>query len=165
VYELVTGQPMERLNLTEVRGLDGFRQATLELHVAPKGPLGAAALQAGITGPLPLKIGIVNGLGEAKKVAKAVQDGSLDIDFVEIMACPGGARTLVSSARTLAASRNHGLSAMCMCRVHCGRRQREGVPGEATRAPAGTVLCGRAPHDPPQPREPCRGAALQTVPR
>jgi hypothetical protein len=63
VYELVTGEPLGRLNLEEVRGLDGFKQATLEVMPSPTGALGPTLQKAGVSGPIPLRIGVVNGLG------------------------------------------------------------------------------------------------------
>lgn len=91
VYELVAGEPLGQLNLSEVRGFDTLRLTTLEVTPSPSGALGPALDAAGHKGPLPLRIGVVNGLGEAKKVVKAVEAGELAVDFVEVMACPGGA--------------------------------------------------------------------------
>jgi hypothetical protein len=91
VYELVTTKPLEQLHLEGVRGLEGLKLCTLEVDPAPAGALGAVAKEAGLSAPVKLHVGVVNGLGEAKKVVKAVQDGSLEVDFVEVMACPGGA--------------------------------------------------------------------------
>lgn len=90
VYELVAGEPLGHLALSEVRGFDSLRLATLDVMPSPEGALGPALAQAGVAGPIPLRIGVVNGLGEAKKVVKAVQAGDLEVDFVEVMACPGG---------------------------------------------------------------------------
>lgn len=90
VYELIVGEPLERLELSEVRGFGALKLATLEMMPSRTGALGAALEEAGVVGPLPLRIGVVNGLGEAKKVVKAVRAGELAVDFVEVMACPGG---------------------------------------------------------------------------
>ena len=70
VYEIITGKPLERLELDDVRGLDGVKEANiheLNLHVA-----------------------VANGLGNAKKLLKKIQSGEVHYDFVEVMACPGG---------------------------------------------------------------------------
>jgi Iron only hydrogenase large subunit, C-terminal domain len=91
VYKLVTGRRLGKLELEAVRGLEAFRKCDLEMTPSEDGALGLALRQAGCSGPLTLSVGVVNGLGEAKKVVKAVQDGSLKVDFVEVMACPGGA--------------------------------------------------------------------------
>jgi len=78
VYQVFTGKKLPRLELDEVRGLEGVKEATLQL---PK-PDGS--------GDLPLRIAVVNGLGNAKKLIKAMAAGEVMYDFVEVMACPGG---------------------------------------------------------------------------
>ena len=37
-----------------------------------------------------LKVAVVNGLGNADKLLKAIKAGEVQYDFVEVMACPGG---------------------------------------------------------------------------
>jgi len=86
VYELVTGTPMEKLNFSEVRGLDGIKEATIELQPGEQSPL----KQFANGGPLQLRIAVANGLGNAKKLIKGLSDGSAKYDFIEVMACPGG---------------------------------------------------------------------------
>jgi len=78
VYEVFTGDKLPRMELDEVRGLEGVKEATLQL---PK-PDGS--------GDLPLRIAVVNGLGNAKKLAKEMEAGEAMYDFVEVMACPNG---------------------------------------------------------------------------
>eukprot|EP00892_Ulva_mutabilis_P001561 jgi/Ulvmu1/11405/UM075_0067.1 len=90
VYELVVGEPLGQLVLDGVRGFDTLKLMTLELTPSPDGALGPALAEAGVTGPIPVRIGVVNGLGEAKKVVRAVEAGELEVDFIEVMACPGG---------------------------------------------------------------------------
>ncbi len=41
-------------------------------------------------GGLELKLAIVHGLGKAREVMNSILDGSLCVDLVEVMACPGG---------------------------------------------------------------------------
>jgi NADH-quinone oxidoreductase subunit G len=41
-------------------------------------------------GGLELKLAIVHGLGKAREVMNQILDGSLSVDLVEVMACPGG---------------------------------------------------------------------------
>ena len=55
-----------------VRGLDGIREAELEI--------------AGV----PLKAAVAHGLGNARKLMDKIQAGQAHYDFVEVMACPGG---------------------------------------------------------------------------
>jgi iron only hydrogenase large subunit-like protein len=78
VYQVFTGKQRPRLELDEVRGLEGVKETTLQL---PK-PDGS--------GDLPLRIAVVNGLGNAKKLIKELEAGEVMYDFVEVMACPSG---------------------------------------------------------------------------
>ena len=55
-----------------VRGLDGIREAELEI--------------AGTT----LRAAVAHGLGNARKLMDKIQAGEAYYDFVEVMACPGG---------------------------------------------------------------------------
>ncbi len=70
----LTGEshPVESLAFSEVRGTQGIKEATYEI------------------GGLTLKVAVCSGLSNAKKVLKAIQDGTADYQFIEIMACPGG---------------------------------------------------------------------------
>ena len=38
----------------------------------------------------PLKVAVVNGLGNARKLLNELKKGRVSYDFVEVMACPGG---------------------------------------------------------------------------
>ena len=78
VYELVTGDELPRLDLTEVRGFDSLKETTIPLKSDELGL------------DLELRVAVINGLGEAKKLIKEMQDGTIKYDFVEVMACPGG---------------------------------------------------------------------------
>lgn len=55
-----------------VRGLDGVKEASLEI--------------AGI----PVKAAVVHGLGNTRKLMEKIQSGEAEYDFVEVMACKGG---------------------------------------------------------------------------
>ena len=75
-YELLTKQPCPSVDFKQIRGLEGMREAIVPL---PDG--------------LPLKeikIGIANGLANARKLLEAVQRGECDYQAIEVMACPGG---------------------------------------------------------------------------
>lgn len=116
-YELVTQQPLPRLNLSEVRGMDGIKEAEVTLVPAPgskfaelvearlkakeaaaepekKGPIQYDGGQGFSTddgkGGLKLRVAVANGLGNAKKLITKMQAGESKYDFVEIMACPAG---------------------------------------------------------------------------
>ncbi|MBR5468265.1 MAG: [Firmicutes bacterium] len=71
-YFLVTGENPEADAFKNVRGMDGWREAEFEI--------------AGTV----LKVAVASGLGNARKLVKALRKGKVTYDFVEIMACPGG---------------------------------------------------------------------------
>lgn len=71
-YFLVTGENPEPDAFKNVRGMDGWKEATFDL--------------AGTE----LKVAVASGLGNARKLVEAVRKGEVAYDFVEIMACPGG---------------------------------------------------------------------------
>lgn len=71
-YELITGQPIPAVEVTPVRGTEGFRTAKLQV------------------GELELKVGIVTGLKNVVPVLEAVKAGELDLHFIEVMTCPEG---------------------------------------------------------------------------
>ncbi len=72
VYEVVTGEELEKLDFEEVRGLAGIKEATVQV------------------GDLPVKVAVAHGLGNAKKALDLIAEGKADFQFLEIMACPGG---------------------------------------------------------------------------
>jgi len=88
VYEVVTEQPMPRLNLTEVRGLDGIKTAELTLKPSPNSIF--AKYPAAQGEGLKVSVAVANGLGNAKKLVTEVKAGTAHYDFIEVMACPGG---------------------------------------------------------------------------
>lgn len=71
-YELQTGKILERLEFSELRGLEGVRYASVMFD------------------ELELKIGIAHGLGNARKLLDKVRAKEIDLHAIEIMACPGG---------------------------------------------------------------------------
>lgn len=71
-YEIVTKEELHDVVFQEVRGLDGFRRAEVKM------------------GDHTVRVGVVNGLANAKKVVEALKAGDLKLDLVEVMACPGG---------------------------------------------------------------------------
>lgn len=72
VYEVVTGETLANLDFEEVRGLEGIKEAKVNLKGTE------------------VKVAVAHGLGNAKKVMEKIKDGSADYHFIEIMACPGG---------------------------------------------------------------------------
>ena len=70
--EVIEGKPLEKLEFNEVRGVEGVKLATYKL------------------GDITLNVAVASGMANAKKVLEAVKAGELDVQFIEIMACPGG---------------------------------------------------------------------------
>ena len=70
--EVVLGKPLEKVDFTEVRGTDGIKFATYKL------------------GDLELNVAVASGTGNAKKLLEGVKSGEYNVQFIEIMACPGG---------------------------------------------------------------------------
>lgn len=79
VYKVLTGHDLPRLELEAVRGLDGVKTAVIPLHDEEGNGL-----------PIDLRVAVVSGLGEAKKLIKDLKEGNIQYDFIEVMACPGG---------------------------------------------------------------------------
>ncbi len=72
-YELITGEPLDDVNITAVRGTDGIREAEIQV------------------GDLPVKAAVAHGLANAREVLEGIKSGRFkDYAFIEIMCCPGG---------------------------------------------------------------------------
>lgn len=78
VYEMVTGETMPRLELDEVRGLEGVKEAVVTMS------------NDKMESPINLRVAVANGLGNVKQLIKKMKTGEVQYDFVEVMACPGG---------------------------------------------------------------------------
>lgn len=72
VVEKATGKPLERIEFTAVRGMEGIREASLDI--------------AGRT----VRVAVCHTLRNAAKLMAAVRSGTSPYDFIEVMACPGG---------------------------------------------------------------------------
>jgi iron only hydrogenase large subunit-like protein len=70
--ELVTGQPAKRLEFTEVRAVEGLREAYVAM------------------GSKNIRVGVANGLQNAKVLLDKVVQQREHFDVIEVMACPGG---------------------------------------------------------------------------
>lgn len=71
VYEKLEGKPLDDINVTAVRGLEGVKEATLT--IAGKD----------------VRVAVVHGTKNARTILEKVKAGE-HYDFIEIMACPGG---------------------------------------------------------------------------
>lgn len=72
VYYIVKGENPDPDMFKSVRGLDGWKEASVVLDGAE------------------VKVAIASGLGNTRKLMDALKRGEVDYHFVEIMACPGG---------------------------------------------------------------------------
>ncbi|RHT72849.1 hydrogenase [Ruminococcaceae bacterium AM28-23LB] len=71
-YCLVTGKNPSPDAFQDVRGMDGWKESTF--HIADT----------------PIRVAVVSGLGNARRLIQALRRGEVQYDFVEVMACPGG---------------------------------------------------------------------------
>lgn len=70
--ETLTGEELASVDFTEVRGTDGIKEAEYDV--------------AGMK----VKVAVVSGLGNARKLLNDVRDGKANYHLIEVMACPGG---------------------------------------------------------------------------
>ena len=70
--DVLEGRSLEHINYTEVRGIEGIKEATFTL------------------GGKELKVAVVHSTGAAKQLIKRIQAGDNNYAFIEVMACPGG---------------------------------------------------------------------------
>ena len=71
-YFLVTGKNPDADAFRDVRGLDGWKEATYDVAGTP------------------VRVAVASGLGNARRLLEAVKAGDVQYDFIEVMACPGG---------------------------------------------------------------------------
>ncbi len=71
-YEVFTGKKLERIDFTELRGLEGIRDAWVDFNGTP------------------IHIGIAHGLKNARTLLERVREGKEQFHAIEVMACPGG---------------------------------------------------------------------------
>lgn len=70
--EWMTGKPLEKIDFHQLRGMQGIREATVVINDQE------------------LRIAVAHGLGNARKILEAIQEGRTQYHAIEIMACPGG---------------------------------------------------------------------------
>ncbi len=73
VHFIVKGEELPCVDLKAVRGLEGIREASVDL-----GKLGT------------VNVAIANGLKSARELVDRVRSGEKNYHFIEVMACPGG---------------------------------------------------------------------------
>ncbi|GAB6138710.1 NADH-dependent [FeFe] hydrogenase, group A6 [Halanaerobaculum tunisiense] len=72
VYEKITGEELDKVELEEVRGKD-FKEGEIELDDGRV-----------------IKAAVARGTGNARRLIHRLQNGEREYDFVEVMACPNG---------------------------------------------------------------------------
>ena len=70
--EKLTGEELAKLEFTDVRGIEGIKEATYNV--------------AGMD----VKVAVASGLKNAKELLNRVKSGKAEYHFIEIMGCPGG---------------------------------------------------------------------------
>lgn len=71
-YYLITGKVLKDLTIQPLRGLEGIKEARVNID------------------GLELVVAVASSLGNARKLLDQVRAGRKDIHFIEIMTCPGG---------------------------------------------------------------------------
>lgn len=71
-YEWLTGETLSNVEFHAVRGLDGLKEASVNINGKD------------------IKVGVAHGLGNARTLLTSIQSGEANYHAIEIMACPGG---------------------------------------------------------------------------
>lgn len=71
-YEWITGETLKEVEFHSVRGLDGLKEASINIDGKD------------------INIGVAHGLGNARKLLEEIESGESKYHAIEIMACPGG---------------------------------------------------------------------------
>lgn len=72
VADVLTGEDLEQVDYTAVRGVEGIKEATVT--IAGK----------------EIKVAVAHSTANARKILEKVRAGEADYHFIEVMACPGG---------------------------------------------------------------------------
>ena len=72
-YYLITGKEPKPDAFSAVRGMGSWKEAVFTIPGAGN-----------------VRVAVVSGLGNTRKLMHAIDEGDVDYDFVEVMACPGG---------------------------------------------------------------------------
>ena len=70
--EKITGQTLANVDFTQVRGMEGVKEATYTV------------------GDLSIKVAVASGTKNAKTLMEQIKNGTSEYQFIEIMGCPGG---------------------------------------------------------------------------
>ncbi len=72
VYEVVTEKKLDKLDFDVVRGMEGVKEASVDLNGQK------------------VNVAVAHGLSHAKKIMESIKAGDSDYSFIEVMCCPGG---------------------------------------------------------------------------
>ena len=70
--EIILGKKLEKVDFPEVRGTEGIKLASYKL------------------GDLTVNVAVASSTGKAKELLNKVKSGEINVQFIEIMGCPGG---------------------------------------------------------------------------
>ena len=71
-YEVITGKPLEKIELNVLRGFEGIKEAELDLNGTK------------------LKVAVAHTLKNARVLLEQIEEGTSPYAFIEVMTCPGG---------------------------------------------------------------------------
>ena len=71
-YFKLTGKDLENVEFQDVRGMDDVKRAEIDINGRK------------------VKVAVVNGLGNARKILKELKEDPKKYDYIEVMSCPGG---------------------------------------------------------------------------
>lgn len=71
-YEVLTGKPLPNINLTVVRGMQGIKEASVDINGTE------------------VKVAVAHTLKNARILLEEIEKGTSPYTFIEVMTCPGG---------------------------------------------------------------------------
>lgn len=71
-YDTITGEELEEVEFEDLRGLKGIKQAKVDINGRE------------------IKIAVANGLGNTRRLLEKLRNKEIELDAIEVMACPGG---------------------------------------------------------------------------
>lgn len=71
-YEWITGETLEKVEFSEIRGFEDVKEATIDIQGRP------------------FRVASASGLKNARHLLESIRSGEKKYDAIEIMACPGG---------------------------------------------------------------------------
>lgn len=72
VADILTGEDLKKIEYTEVRGMEGIKEATVRIK------------------DMDVNVAVAHGTANANKLLDRIRNGEANYHFVEVMGCPGG---------------------------------------------------------------------------